>query len=301
MLFELFLMFKRKMTFEQWHSFGTFHRIEDHLVFAIDDGNSEEVMVILHGYPSTSFDYYKVFPLLTKHFRLVVHDHLGFGFSDKPLDYSYSLIEQAEIALKLWEKLGLRKVHILAHDYGTSVATEIISRKNAGFTSIEIQSLTLCNGSILIELSHLRPIQKLLLNKITGPIVAHFANRNLFVRNMKKLWYDKSKIDIAEFDILWKMLKLKNGKKVMPQLTQYIIERKRFRSRWVGALQKTAVPINIFWATEDIVAIKKIATTLHKLVPKSKLYWLEKTGHYPMLENPKAWSEKLIELVKIER
>ena len=286
------------MTFEEWQNKGTFYEIFGYQIFTIEEGDSEEVLCILHGYPSASFDYYKVLPILSKNYRVIVYDHLGFGLSDKPLDFSYSLIEQAEIALALWEKLALKKVHILAHDYGTSVATEIISRKNNGFTSIDIQSLTLCNGSILIELSRLRPIQKLLLNKFTGPTVARLASKNLFIRNMKKLWFDKSKIDMAEFEILWKMLNLQNGKKVMHQLTQYIAERKRFRSRWVGALQNTMVPINIFWATEDIVAVKEIALKLHELVPKSSLNWLEKTGHYPMLENPESWSAKLIEVIK---
>lgn len=110
MLFELLLMFKRKtkMTFEQWKQKGNFHQIQDQQVFVIDEGHSDEVLCILHGYPSASFDYFKVLPILTKHFRIVIHDHLGFGFSDKPLDFSYSLIEQAEIALKLWEKLNLK-------------------------------------------------------------------------------------------------------------------------------------------------------------------------------------------------
>jgi pimeloyl-ACP methyl ester carboxylesterase len=298
---ELLLMFKRKnMTFDQWRNKGSFIKIDDHRIFLIDEGKPENVLCILHGYPSASYDYYKVLPTLTKHFRIVIHDHLGFGFSDKPLDYSYSLIEQAEMALNLWRNLGLKKVHILAHDYGTSVATEIIARSNLGFTNIEIQSLTLCNGSILIELSKLRPVQKLLLNKLTGPTVAQFASRNMFVRNMKKLWYDQSKIDVSEFDILWKMLNLQNGKKVMHQLTQYIFERKKFRSRWLGALQKTNIPINIFWATEDIVAVKNIASNLHELIPKSRLIWLEKTGHYPMLENPNEWSKKIIDMIKSE-
>ncbi len=291
-------MFKTKMTFEQWKKKGTFQKVLNHQHFVIDEGKSTNVLCILHGYPSASYDYYKVLPLLSGNYRVIIHDHLGFGCSDKPLDYSYSLFEQAEVALKLWEKLGVRKAIILAHDYGTSVATEIIARKNSGFTAFEIESLTLCNGSVLIELSKLRPIQKLLLNKIIGPTIAKLASRNLFVRNMKKLWFDQSKIDIAEFEVLWKMVNLQNGKKVIHQVSQYLKERKRFRSRWVGALQKTEIPVNIFWATEDIVAVKAIASKLHELIPKSKLFWLEKTGHYPMLENPKAWSEQLIEIIK---
>lgn len=62
--------------------------------------------------------------------------------------------------------IGGKKVHLLAHDYGTSVATEIIARNNNHELTIEIEKLTLCNGSMHIELSQLRTIQKLL--KING-------------------------------------------------------------------------------------------------------------------------------------
>ena len=102
-------------------------------------------MVILHGYPTSSYDYYKVLPELSKHYRVIIHDHLGFGFSDKPLDYSYSLLDQADLALQLWQQLGVKKTHLLAHDYGTSVATEIIARNNNHELTIEIEKLTLCN------------------------------------------------------------------------------------------------------------------------------------------------------------
>ena len=112
-------------------------------------------MVVLHGYPTSTYDYYKVFPTLATDYRIVMHDHLGFGFSDKPRDASYSLIHQADRALELWKNLGLKKVTLFAHDYGTSVATEIIARHNAGEVEIEIEKLILCNGSIHIELSQL--------------------------------------------------------------------------------------------------------------------------------------------------
>ena len=59
-------------------------------------------LLILHGYPSSSHDYLAALPRLTQNYRVVLHDHLGFGLSQKPSDYSYSLLEQAEVALALW-------------------------------------------------------------------------------------------------------------------------------------------------------------------------------------------------------
>ena len=88
-------------------------------------------------------------------------DHVGFGFSDKPLEvnsnqsilitnlkskynnknekskysfnifqnYTYSLIDQAENAVSLWEELGIKRAHIVSHDMGDSVLTEVITLK----------------------------------------------------------------------------------------------------------------------------------------------------------------------------
>ena len=161
------------MTANDWKSKGEFITVNDRKLFVIDtssffsseDQVPSKTMVVLHGYPTSSYDYYKVLPELSKHYRVIIHDHLGFGFSDKPLDYSYSLLDQADLALQLWQQLGVKKVHLLAHDYGTSVATEIIARNNNHELTIEIEKLTLCNGSMHIELSQLRTIQKLLKNK----------------------------------------------------------------------------------------------------------------------------------------
>ena len=133
------------MTSNEWKSKGKFIQVNNNRLFVIDTNNgintSQKSMVILHGYPTSSFDYYKVLPELSKNYRLILHDHLGFGFSDKPKNVDYSLVKQADIALELWRQLGLKKIYLFAHDYGTSVATEIIARYNANELDIEIEQL----------------------------------------------------------------------------------------------------------------------------------------------------------------
>ena len=257
----------------------------------IDEGNHENTLVILHGYPTSSFDYYKALPYLTKQYRVIIHDHLGFGFSDKPLNYSYSLIEQADTALLLWEKLGLQNVTLLAHDYGTSIATEIMARTNMNQVNITIDKLILCNGSMHIELAKLRTIQKLLKNKITGKWVAKLANQALFNRNIRNIYFDPSKISKAELNEMWFQINYNNGRNVIHLLSNYINERYYFWHRWIGALKQTNITTKIVWATHDPIAVKAIAEQLQKEIPNNQLLWLPNTGHFPMLENPKEWSE----------
>jgi len=285
------------MTANDWKSKGEFITVNDRKLFVIDtssffsseDKIPTETMVILHGYPTSSYDYYKVLPELSKHYRVIVHDHLGFGFSDKPLDYSYSLLDQADVALQLWQQLGVKKVHLLAHDYGTSVATEIIARNNNNELTIEIENLTLCNGSMHIELSQLRTIQKLLKNKWLGKYVAKLTTYAIFSKNLRNVYFDKTKVSNNELKDMWMQLEYNEGRKVIHKLSQYINERYTYWNRWIGALKETNLQTNIVWAKNDPVAVPAIARLIATEISNNKLFWIENTGHFPMLENPDEW------------
>ena len=285
------------MTANEWKSKGEFITVNDRKLFVIDtssffsteDQVPSKTMVVLHGYPTSSYDYYKVLPELSKHYRVIIHDHLGFGFSDKPLDYSYSLLDQADLALQLWQLLGVKKVHLLAHDYGTSVATEIIARNNNHELIIEIEKLTLCNGSMHIELSQLRTIQKLLKNKWLGKYVAKLTTYAIFSKNLRNVYFDKTKVSNNELKDMWMQLEYNEGRKVIHKLSQYINERYTYWNRWIGALKETNLQTNIVWAKNDPVAVPAIARLIATEISNNKLFWIENTGHFPMLENPDEW------------
>ncbi len=282
------------MTSLEWKQKGKFASIFQHNIFLIDEGESEETLVILHGYPTSSYDYYKVLPELSKKYRVIVHDHLGFGFSDKPQNYSYSLIEQADIAIELWKKLDLKRVNILAHDYGTSVCTEIITRFNKKQISLNINQIILSNGSIHIEYSKLRTIQKLLKNKVTGKWIAKLTNYLIFKKNMRNVYFDKNKVSDSELEQMWFQLENNQGRKVIHLLTNYINERYYFWHRWIGALKETKIPTKIIWAKNDPIAIPKIGELLHQEIPNNKIYWIENCGHFLMLEKPKEWLDLVL-------
>jgi len=282
------------MTTKEWKEQGKFITVFKHQIFTIDKGNSDTIIVILHGYPTSSFDYYKVLPKLSNTYRVIIHDHLGFGFSDKPTNYSYSLIEQTDVALALWQKLGLKKVILLAHDYGSSIATEIIARHNKTQINLKIEKLILCNGSMHIELSKLRLIQKLLKNRITGKHIAKLTNYSIFSSNIRKVYFDKNKILKNELVEMWTQLNHNNGINVIHLISNYINERYFFWNRWIGALKETEIETKIIWAKNDPVAVFAIAELLSKEIKNNKLFPLENTGHFPMLENPKGWTELVL-------
>ncbi len=268
-----------------------------HRVFVVDEGGADaDALVILHGYPSSSYDFVEVLPALAKRFRVVVHDHLGFGLSQKPDDYSYSLIEQADAALDVWRQLGIDSAHLLAHDYGTSVATELLARRQRGFLDFDIQTVTLCNGSMHVELAEMSKLQRILPMRGVGPLAAKLANRVMFGRQIRRILGDGGAVSERELDLMWEGLVRDGGRDVIPRIARYQHERRKFWHRWIGALQQLDLPCHVVWGRQDAVAVAEIAETLAAEVPDVQLTWLDDLGHYPMIEHPDRWATAVLGL-----
>jgi pimeloyl-ACP methyl ester carboxylesterase len=262
-------------------------------VFALSEG-AGPALVVLHGFPTSSHDFDEALPLLSERFRVVVHDHPGFGLSDKPERYSYSLFEQTDAALAVWRELGVERVHLVAHDYGTSVATELLARRERGLCPVEIASVTLCNGSVHVELSQLTLIQKLLVNPLTGPAVARLASKRVFARQMRAIVGDPASLGQRRIELMWEALQHDRGQLRAHAISQYQGERRRFWDRWIGALKRLDLPVHILWGRRDPIAVPAIAETLAGEIRDAELTWLDDLGHYPMVEAPVRWTEALL-------
>jgi pimeloyl-ACP methyl ester carboxylesterase len=285
------------MNIQQWKSKGKYTNVYGHSIFNIHHLTEKPTIAFLHGYPSASYDYYKILPFLENDFSYVIHDHLGFGLSEKPTNYSYSLLEQAEMAIELWKQLGIKEIHLVSHDYGTTVANEIIVRKLQGFEPVKIKTITFCNGSMHIELAKLKLVQKLLKHPFWGKYIVVLMNKPTFIKTMQDIWFDKRLCDLKEMDELWSLLMMNAGKEVLHKISQYNNERVKYWHRWIPALSQLNIPTHILWAQQDPIAVKAIADQLHKEIPGSVYTKIEQCGHYPMLEKPDEWQEKMIAFI----
>ena len=282
-----------------WRARGRYVPVLGRTLFCVDAGPRDgEPILILHGFPSSSLDFHRVIDRLAATHRVVLHDHLGFGLSDKPQRYSYSLVEQAEHAAALWRQLGITSGHLVAHDYGTSVATEILARREEpGGLPLELAGVTLSNGSVLIELAKLRPSQHLLLTPGVGAIYAQLVSRRLFRARMRTLWSDPARAETEDLDALYDAVVRAGGRRALPRLVRYIHERREHRQRWVGALTRCGLPVHLLWGRDEPVAVPAIAEGLAEMTPGARLTWLDGVGHYPMLEAPDDWADALLDFV----
>uniref|UniRef100_A0A5F8AE17 AB hydrolase-1 domain-containing protein n=1 Tax=Macaca mulatta TaxID=9544 RepID=A0A5F8AE17_MACMU len=245
-----------------WKSSGKFFTYKGLRIFYQDSVGvvgSPEIVVLLHGFSASSYDWYKIWEGLTLRFhRVIALDFLGFGFSDKPRPYHYSMFEQASIVEALLRHLGLqnRRINLLSHEYGDTVAQELLYRyKQNRSGGLTIKSLCLSNGGIFPETHRPLLLQKLLKDGgVLSPILTRLMNFFVFSRG----------------------------------LLQYINQRKKFRRRWVGALASVTIPIHFIYGPLDPVnPYPEFLELYRKMLPRSTVSILnDRISHYPQLEDP---------------
>ncbi|XP_039201681.1 mesoderm-specific transcript homolog protein isoform X1 [Crotalus tigris] len=244
-----------------WRSSGSFFTYKSQNVFFRDSPGavgSSDIVVLLHGFPTSSYDWYKIWEALTQRFhRVIALDFVGFGFSDKPRPHAYSIFEQASIVEALLRHLGLlnQRVNLLSHDYGDTVAQELLYRYEHNKTGcIPINSLCLSNGGIFPEVHYPRFIQKILKDgALLSPILTRLMNYFFFAKSLAEVFGPYTQPSEAELWDMWTALRTNDGNLVADSLLQYINQRKQHRDRWVGALRSTSVPLHLIYGPLDPV------------------------------------------------
>lgn len=270
---------------DDWERGGAWRVINGQRIFVRDGGDaaSAHTLLLLHGFPTSSWDWAALWPTLCSTHRVIAFDFLGFGRSDKPASCPYTIGHQADIAEALLAALGVHEVSLLAHDFGDTVAQELLARQLDGSGKIGLRRVVLLNGGLFPETHRPVLLQKLLIGPL-GPLVARLSNYRGFARNLRRICVRPWRED--ELRGHWDLLVRANGTRVLPTLIRYMDERRRHRARWVGALQKTTVPVRVIDGLDDPISGAHMLARYRELVPKADTIGLPGVGHYPQVEAP---------------
>ncbi|MDQ8036497.1 MAG: alpha/beta hydrolase [Pedobacter sp.] len=281
-------MMTRKESFSaslaSWQSEGRFFLWKDQRIFTQCAGRTDnEALLLIHGFPTASWDWEAIWPTLAGHYRLLTLDMMGFGFSDKPRPYPYSIFDQADLFEDFLREQKIVSAHVLAHDYGDTVAQELLARHNEGRLSFELNSVCLLNGGLFPETHHPLLVQKLLLSPL-GPLAAKLITRRGMAASMRKIFGAATQPSDALLDAFWQLLDHKHGRAIMPLLIRYMEERRQHRQRWVGALQQSQVPLRLINGLADPISGAHMVRRYRELVHGADVVELEGVGHYPQVE-----------------
>ncbi|MDF9891766.1 UNVERIFIED_ORG: pimeloyl-ACP methyl ester carboxylesterase [Pseudomonas vranovensis] len=243
-----------------------------------------EPLLLIHGFPTASWDWHYLWAPLTQRFRVIACDMLGFGDSAKPLSHDYSLLEQADLLQALLAHLQVEQpVHLLGHDYGGSVAQELLARHHEG--RAQIASCVFLNGGLFPERHRPLLIQKLLLSRL-GWLVGRSFGRDDLVRNVTQIYGPCTHPSESALDDYWSLVASNRGTRILHKLITYLPERVAHRERWVGALQAEGVPLRLINGAVDPISGAHMVERYQELVPNADTVMLQGIGHYPHTEAP---------------
>ncbi|MCJ8321336.1 MAG: alpha/beta hydrolase [Colwellia sp.] len=274
-----------------WKAKGKLVELNGYNIFTLVDGDPKKpTLLLIHGFPSASWDWEGMWKMLIKHFHLVTLDMLGFGFSDKPKNIDYLITQQADIFESFLKQLNIDAYHIIAHDYGDTVAQELLARQVKDNKYDHIKSVCLLNGGLFPETHRPVLIQKSLLSPL-GFLISKLTSKSRFSNNLHHIFGPLSPPSQQVIQGLWDLLVFNNGLAVMHKLIDYIKQRREHRDRWVGALIDTQIQIKLISGSLDPISGKHMTDRYRELIPNANVTELPLLGHYPQVENAKAVSE----------
>ena len=248
----------------------------------------------LHGFPISSWDWAKLHHALTVPRRDITIDFLGFGASAKPKRHRYSIIEQADLMVDAWRHYGVTRTALVAHDYGVSVAQELLARRAEGQLQVELTQAVFFNGGLFPALHRPVRIQKILAGPL-GSLLGPLMSEDKFVAGYRAvLGQPPSDDELREH---WRAFSRSNGHHQAHALLGYIAERRRNEERWVGALIDADLPKRFIWGPNDPVSGAHVLPEIEARVTGAQVTVLEGLGHAPHMEDPGQVAPLLLDLV----
>ena len=274
------------LVIEDWWAAGERVTVNGHELFVRRMGGGPH-MTLLHGFPSSSHDWAKVAPALAERYALLLPDFLGFGASDKPQEHAYSIHEQADLVEALWD--GVSETVLVAHDYGVSVAQELLARG----TRTRIAAVHFLNGGLYPDLHRPEPVQTALLDPEQGPQLSAALNEQLLHAALKPTFAEGYDYDADARD-MWRSLERDGGARILHLLIRYILDRREHAERWTRALDTTGVPLAFVWGMLDPISGAHMAERIRERRPEAPFEALGDVGHWPPLEAPDRVQEALL-------
>jgi pimeloyl-ACP methyl ester carboxylesterase len=248
-------------------------------------------LLLLHGFPTCSYDWRELIALEPGR-EILAFDFLGFGLSEKPRDHDYTLAWQADLTEELVRRHGGGPVQLVAHDMGTSVATELLARGIEGRLGFEIAAAVLFDGSVIIERASLTPGQKMLRSPL-GPLLAQLSSGAFFRQQLGSVFGRGHPMSAEEGADQWALMKFRGGNRIAHKLIGYTFERTLHAERWHGAVRDWPGQLSFVWGLQDPVATTNVLDGLCGLRPAAPVHELPDLAHYPQIEDPESFRSAL--------
>jgi haloalkane dehalogenase len=259
----------------------------------VDEGSGPPI-VMVHGNPTWSYLYRKLIKRLRPEYRCVAMDHLGFGLSDKPKDWSYLPADHARNLTALIEGLGLQHITLAVQDWGGPIGLSYAVAHPENIARIIIMNTwawPVNRDPYYIAFSGF----------VGGPIGRMLIRRyNFFARTiMRQAFGDKHKLTLAAHAHYLRALAAPEDRTGCLVLPKQIIG----STPWLGRLWDNISTLNgkpklIVWGMKDIAFREKELKRWERTFPEARSIRLSSVGHFVQEEAPDALAEAVVPFLK---
>jgi len=247
-------------------------QLTDGLRYVYLEGGKGEPLMLLHGFGADKDNFTPVAGYLTKHYRVIIPDHIGFGESAHPVDADYSPPEQAKRLRVFAHALGVTSMHLGGSSMGGHIAMTY-----AALYPEEVKSLWLLDpGGVWSAPKSIVHTEF----ETTGQNPLLVQKEEDIVKLFHLVMSSPPYIPRPIRNVLARQ-RIKN----------YTLEQRIFKEITTDSVEQRVAgletPALIVWGSEDQVLNVEASKILKKLMPRSQVIVMQHIGHLPMFENPK--------------
>lgn len=267
------------------------YKLENGSMHYIDEGEGEPI-VFVHGTPTWSFVWRQQIKALSRQYRCIAPDHLGFGLSEKPTDFSYTPEAHAQNLESLILHLQLKQITLVVHDFGGLIGLPYALKHSANVKRIVILN------SWMWSLEDEKPIMKAS-NFMSSGLGKFLYTRLSFSPRvlLPKGYYNRKHLTK---DIHQHYLKPFTSASDRRGTWQFAIELKQshefFQKLWEQRDTLRAIPKLILWGEKDKLLPFHFLNKWHQAFPGAKIVKFE-AGHFLQEEKGGEVSDQIKEFI----
>jgi len=250
-------------------------------VHYVDEGIGDTLLFV-HGTPTWSFEYRHVISALSKRYRCVAPDHLGFGHSSRPKDFAYTPEAHAAVLAEFVDRLGLDRFTIVVHDFGGPIGLPLALQTDSRVDRIVI----LNSWAWPLDDDRIGTGAKLLGGPI-GRVLYKYANASLRLI-MPSAYGDRKKLTPEIHARYLEVFRDRDARVlVLHALAKALLgSRAHYQSLLdrIGALRNR--PVLIVWGVKDSAFKPHQLARWRDLLPNAVVVEIADAGHWPHEETP---------------
>ena len=244
-------------------------------------------LLLLHGITTYSFIWRKVVPLLSQFHEVITVDLLGCGYSDMPLDCSYSLKAHADRIMVLLEHLQIDTIHLVGHDLGGGISQIMAVEYPDRFSS-----LTLINA-VAHNMWPVQPISALRV-PILREIILSSIDVGAFKILVAKGLYHKENLNETLMNLFLEPLRTQQGRKAFKHFARCLDNHDL--TTIDQQLRTITIPCQILRGDADPFLTLDISLFLQQAISGSRLVRIPTASHYLMEDEPQWVADHILEL-----